>query len=169
MNEKPDDALDSLRHIIDEEFIIRKTASNWTLGFVTRSPCASSCYNLEGFISFQLDHCSWGWKMRNSTLTKVLTDLDRISEKLLKFVRSKFRIISKYSCSTNICSCRNYGLTCITACINCKGNNCNNISLALQEEDKWEDDANLFQRPFTLFCLQILVVGLGTFQYSLRL
>lgn len=95
----------------------------------------------------QLDPCRWGGVvvMRNGTLVPVLTALDPVPEKLLRFMCCKCKILYKSLCSTNICSFQKHGLICVTACSDCNNTDCNNISLAQQEDDEWEDDVNLFE------------------------
>ena len=54
----------------------------------------------------ELDHKHWGWKLKGTVLTPVMTDLDAAPESLLKFVRCKCKLSSKNPCGSNLCTCR---------------------------------------------------------------
>ena len=85
----------------------------------------------------QLDPEQWGWKLDGTALTPVMTDMAAAPENLLKFVRCKCKLSSRNPCGTNACSCRKNGLKCVTACGDCRGENCSNaedIILAPVEE-----------------------------------
>ena len=73
-----------------------------------------------------LDPEKWGWKLYDSALTPVMTDQEVAPESLLKFIRCKCKVSSRNPCGTNICSCRKNGLKCVTACGDCRGENCKN-------------------------------------------
>ena len=74
----------------------------------------------------QLDPEQWGWKLDGSKLTPVMTDIAAAPETLLKFVQCKCKLSSRNPCGTNVCSCRKNGLKCVTACGDCRGQNCRN-------------------------------------------
>ena len=63
---------------------------------------------------------AWGWKISESGLTPIQTDLLPAPEDLLKVIRC--------GCTTDSgslrCSCRRSGLKCTVACSNCKGLAC---------------------------------------------
>ena len=63
---------------------------------------------------------AWGWKISESGLTPIQTDLLPAPEDLLKVIRC--------GCTTDSeslrCSCRKSGLKCTVACSNCKGLAC---------------------------------------------
>ena len=73
-----------------------------------------------------LDPQQWGWKLNGAVLTPVMTDKEVAPESLLKFVRCKCKVSSRNTCGSNICSCRKNGLKCVTACGDCRGENCKN-------------------------------------------
>ena len=85
----------------------------------------------------QLDPEQWGWKLDGTTLTPVMTDMAAAPETLLNFVRCKCKLSSRNPCGTNACSCRKNDLKCVTACGDCRGENCRNaedIILSSEEE-----------------------------------
>ena len=86
----------------------------------------------------------WGWKLNDSTLIPVMTDIPAGLENLLKFVRCKCKLSSRNPCGTNACTCRKNGLKCVTACGDCRGNDCKNAeNIALddtEENNDFEDD-----------------------------
>ena len=62
----------------------------------------------------------------------IVTDLDAVPESLLKFVWCKCKLTSKNHCGNNLCSCN--GLKCVSACGDCRGQNCKN-------SEEMEDDS----------------------------
>ena len=89
-------------------------------------------------LDLQLDPEQWGWKLDGTTLTPVMTDMAAAPENLLKFVCCKCKLSSRNPCGTNACSCCKIGLKCVTACGDCRGENCSNakdIILAPEEEN----------------------------------
>ena len=47
---------------------------------------------------------------------------------LLNIIRCNYKLSTKTPCGANNSSCQKIGLPCITACGNCHGSNCTNIS-----------------------------------------
>ena len=84
----------------------------------------------------QLDPKQWGWKLDDSILTPVMTDIAAAPENLLKFVRCNCKLSSRNPCGTNICSCRKNGLKCVTACGDCQGENCKNAEDIIASEEE---------------------------------
>ena len=83
-----------------------------------------------------LDPMQWGWKLADTVLTPVLTDLDAAPESLLKFVRCKCELSARNPCGNNSCSCRKHGLKCVTACGDCRGDSCQTAEeFTLDDED----------------------------------
>ena len=109
--------------------------------------------NSQNFLNFQvaqwkhLDLCclnpqDWGWKMEDGILTPIKTDLDPAPEWLLQVVRCKCKMSTKHPCGTLSCSCRKNGLTCVTACGSCHGEDCENSAKPISElDDRDNDDA----------------------------
>ena len=69
----------------------------------------------------------WGWRVNNGKYTPILTDLPVAPEDLLKVIKCGCSITSSRPCSTQICTCFKHGLTCVPACKNCCGDQCENI------------------------------------------
>ena len=92
-----------------------------------------------------LDPTQWGWKLANSMLTPVLTDLDAAPESLLKFVRCNCKLSTRSPCGNNSCSCRKHGLKCVAACGDCRGESCQNAEeIILDAEDTSDNDVDEF-------------------------
>ena len=69
-----------------------------------------------------------GWKNCNGLLVPIDTILEPGPAELLNVIRSSCKLSTKNSCGANNCSCRKNGLPFVTACGNCHGNNCTNVS-----------------------------------------
>lgn len=78
-----------------------------------------------------LEYCEWGWKDDNECLCPVMTDRDAAPSKVLKFIRCKCKQKGKNPCGTNQCSCHKNGLKCMMACMDCRGEFCNNAETAV--------------------------------------
>lgn len=80
----------------------------------------------------------WGWNLTGLVLTPVMTDRDAAPQSLLQFVRCKCKLSSRNPCGNNGCSCRKNGLKCVTACGDCRGDNCKNAEeLILADDDEY--------------------------------
>ena len=80
----------------------------------------------------------WGWKLTGLIFTPVMTDKDVAPQSLLQFVRCKCKLSSRNPCGNNGCSCRKNGLKCVTACGDCRGDNCKNAEeLILADDDEY--------------------------------
>ena len=77
----------------------------------------------------------WGWKIEDNVFIPITTDLPIAPDSILKFVRCKCKKSSKNPCSTNRCSCKKYGLNCVAACGDCRGEYCTNVTVAVDMED----------------------------------
>ena len=86
----------------------------------------------------------WGWKLEDSMLHPVMTDVDPAPESLLKFVLCKCKVSTRNPCGNNTCSCRNHGLKCVTACGDCRGESCRNAEEIVYEEDTELDEISEF-------------------------
>ena len=75
----------------------------------------------------ELDPLNWGWRLSNGSYEPIMSDINPAPENILNFIRCNCNISKKNPCSTNICSCRNYGLVCVSACGDCHGVNCENF------------------------------------------
>ena len=64
-------------------------------------------------------------------------------DELMRVIRCNCKITSRNPCGSNLCSCRQNGLSCVAACGECKGVNCNNVSAYAESDEDGEDD-NVF-------------------------
>ena len=71
----------------------------------------------------------WGWKVKDSTMYSLKTDQAIPPESLLKVIRCNCKSKSKLQCTTNLCSRRKHGLTCISSRGECHGELCDNRQL----------------------------------------
>ena len=139
-----DDSLNSLRYAKYMEMV---STSKTTIDPQKLPPTERAAYfhslrvHLQVILWFKLtnknlDPLQWGWKLADTILTPVLTDLDAAPESLLKFVRCKCKLSTRNPCGNNSCSCRKHGLKCVTACGNCRGESCQNSEeVTLDDED----------------------------------
>lgn len=92
-----------------------------------------------------LNPLDWGWKMENDVMVPIKTDLEAAPDWLLQVIRCKCKSTTKHPCSTQTCSCRKNGLSCVAACGNCHGENCENKAVLVTDEDAYEDEErNIF-------------------------
>ena len=88
----------------------------------------------------------WGWKIQADVMTPVHLEGEVAPNSLLKVI--------KCSCTTNCtrasCSCRKYGLHCLSACKLCRGTNCTNRGtesidlLNVMDDDELTDDDDIY-------------------------
>ena len=88
----------------------------------------------------------WGWKKHEDKYIPVATDLDFAPPDIVKIACCKCSSNTKKPCGTQTCMCRKYGLSCVTACKNCNGISCENVTAlgqdcAMDETDLFEDEA----------------------------
>ena len=55
-----------------------------------------------------------------------MTDLDVAPESLLKVIRCCYKSTAQNQCGANSCSCRKYGLKCVSTCAEYFGESCEN-------------------------------------------
>ena len=77
------------------------------------------------------------------------TILEPGPEELLNVIRCNRTLLTKNPCGANNCSCRKNGLPCVTACRNCHGNNCTNVSKVEIMDDS--EDESFERNAFELF------------------
>jgi len=81
-----------------------------------------------------LQPCDWGWhSVHGKGLRPTTTDKQYAPEHLCKLVACKCKYSAKQPCSTQLCSCRKHGLSCVKACLHCGGEGCANSSKADNE------------------------------------
>ena len=59
---------------------------------------------------------------------------------ILKVIRCNCKLKARSPCSSNLCSCRQNGLSCVAACGECRGMNCANKSREPQSDVEDDDD-----------------------------
>lgn len=83
---------------------------------------------------------AWGWSMQDGMFLPIKTDIDPAPEWLLNYVRCKCKATSRNPCSTQMCSCRKNGLKCVMACNGCHGEDCDNKSGDMENNETESDD-----------------------------
>jgi len=69
----------------------------------------------------------WGWEEQNGKLMPIMTDDPVAPDDVLNVVRCK----CKAGCNSKLCSCRQNGICCVSACSNCHGDlGCSNGQLS---------------------------------------
>ena len=81
---------------------------------------------------------SWGFHPQRNGLKPIKTDLEAAPGIVLNVIRCNCKLTSRNTCSTMLCSCKKHGLPCVTACGDCQGKNCHNISLAYATKEDME-------------------------------
>ena len=81
-----------------------------------------------------LDPTKWGWKSEDGILIPITTDKPIAPDHLLKFIRCKCKKDAKNPCGSNRCTCKKYGLACVAACGDCRGQHCHNSKSAQVQE-----------------------------------
>ena len=74
-------------------------------------------HQVQAWKNVGLDAEEWGWKIVDGQMIPVQTCEDVAPRELLEFVRCQ----CKTGCSTNHCSCKKTGISCTTACGECRG------------------------------------------------
>lgn len=150
---KEDDSLNSLRY---SKYMQMVSTSTTTIGPQKLPPTERAAFfhslrvHLQIILWFKLTNdylnpTQWGWKLADTVLTPVLTDLDAAPDSLLKFVRCKCKLTSRNPCVNNSCSCRKHGLKCVTACGDCRGESCQNAEeVTLDDEAEMNEELHRF-------------------------
>ena len=84
-----------------------------------------------------MDANGWGWAIRDERMVPVMTEMKPAPDYLLDAIHCS----CKADCSTRRCSCRKYNLECSSACSECKGLHCSNLTLPEPESDPEEEYA----------------------------
>ena len=88
--------------------------------------------------------------MQDGMLLPIKTDIKPASKWLLNFFHCKCKLTSRNQCGTQSCSCRKNGLKCVTACNGCHGEECNNKSDDV-EQNETESDNDFERNIFDMF------------------
>ncbi|KAG1701346.1 hypothetical protein GQR58_004811 [Nymphon striatum] len=84
-----------------------------------------------------MDANGWGWAIRDERMVPVMTEMKPAPDYLLDAIHCGCNT----DCSTRRCSCRKHNLECSTACSECKGLHCSNVTLPEPESDPEEEYA----------------------------
>jgi len=74
----------------------------------------------------------WGWKLHDGHFVPIATVIPVAPDNIRNAVCFKCHISSQSPCRTMLCSCRNHGLECVTACKNSPGTDCENVKVDSQ-------------------------------------
>ena len=101
-----------------------------------------------------LDPLKWGWECKGQLLQPVETDVDVAPKFLLKVIRCQYKVTAKDPCASNWCSCRKSGISCVTACTNCRGTEC--ATQTLQQTTHLQVEKMLMMETFLIFLVNQL-------------
>lgn len=82
---------------------------------------------------FNISPVEWCWKKEHNLLVPIMTHIEIASDGLAKVIRCKCKSSAKNPCGTKICTCRKYGLPCVSACGDRRGTECNNIEVCFPQ------------------------------------
>jgi hypothetical protein len=103
------------------------------------TPASAKFHSLRVYYQIQvwrgdagdMDPTEWGWKVLNHQMLPVKTDMLAAPDDLLY----SFRCSCKTGCESKRCTCRKHGLSCTSACEDCKGLSCSNSITLIEEDD----------------------------------
>ena len=72
----------------------------------------------------------------------IATDKDPAPQTLLNVIRCSCKVESRNCCGTGLCSCKKNGLSCVAACANCHGEECNNVDSMKEMQEAAANDCN---------------------------
>jgi hypothetical protein len=87
------------------------------------------------FMNDNMAAVDWGWSANGSTLSPVYTDQEPAPPEMLNVITCNCKSTSKNQCGSVQCTCRKNGLVCVSACGDCHGDCCMNISKVLNTND----------------------------------
>ena len=99
----------------------------------------SGMRNCEFVLGVEMSSVNRGWKVSAGNLLPIMTDLQPSPQKFLEVVRCGY----KSFCDTMRSSCRKHGVTCSTACYECRGV-CGNTSNDIDSESD-EDNYSVLE------------------------
>lgn len=85
----------------------------------------------HGLCDTDQEPCRWGWEMKNSQFSPIMTDCEPGPQDLLKIVRCS----CQKTCGKR-CSCQKAGLKCTIHCKHCFDNNCSNTETVVHDDDE---------------------------------
>ena len=87
-----------------------------------------------------LNPTDWGWELKSHVLVPIISNFDIAPATLTKVIRCNCNISLTNPCSTKICSCKKFGISCVASCGNCHGEDCCNVQEATFLIDSESDD-----------------------------
>lgn len=87
----------------------------------------------------EINPVEWGWKLNENRYVPIATDNPAAPHELLNVVRCKCKLSSRRPCTTQLCSCIKHGLSCVTACKHCNGEQCLNSEVCNSDGDSDND------------------------------
>ena len=116
---KQTDLLASLQHSVLKRKVVSASPFVWP----ARLPPTASATKFYSLCSYHqimiwqglksnLDATDWGWKVEDNQFTPVMTAKNPVLDSFLKIVHCDCTT----ACTTQHCTCRRYGLPCISAC-----------------------------------------------------
>ena len=85
----------------------------------------------RGLCDTDQEPCRWGWEMKNSQFSPIMTDCEPGPQDLLKIMRCS----CQKTCGKR-CSCQKTGLKCTIHCKHCFDNNCLNTETVVHDDDE---------------------------------
>ena len=123
-----------------EKFCVKVATSTVPVQPSTLPPTSASVkyhslrvyYQVQEWLGGEMPSVDWGWKVSAGKLMPIMTDLHPAPQKFLEVVRCG----CKPGCDTMRCSCRKHGMSCSTACSECRGVCANTLSDIDSESDE---------------------------------
>jgi hypothetical protein len=92
-----------------------------------------------------IDPRAWGWKLEDGTLQPIPTDIEPAPADVLNIIRCRCKLTSKNACGTSQCSCQKNGLSCVAACSDCHGKECQNVEKMVMSDSDDSDSHPEFE------------------------
>ena len=125
-------SIDEFRYYSYKRNIAGKSVgAKFTLASLPPTSAAARQHSLRTFLQVQqwlgneLSPTEWGWKIQDTSLLPVTTDLPPAPQKLMKLISCN----CKAGC-TSRCGCRQAGMSCSAMCSQCMGIACSNVPQA---------------------------------------
>ena len=131
---KPSDSLDLLRLVSYDQKVARNKTKGVQAKDLPPTSASAKYHSLRVFFQIQewatlggidLNPNNWGWQLCDGMFIPIMTDLPPAPDYLLRIITCS----CKTNCSSRRCTCRKHGLTCTSACGECRGLSCLNAHL----------------------------------------
>src|SRR6218665_2852989 len=97
----------------------------------------------QTLLATDIQPTDWGWKISKDRYVPIQTDLQPAPDEILNVVRCKCKVEGRRPCSTRLCSCMKHGLSCVAACKNCYGDQCENVAETDNDDLPSEEESNI--------------------------